>query len=126
MVGARIVCLAMRSSMFFLAREKSEAGIYFGNNCAIAIIEIMAALLRCICFVVCICGMSANVEREGSAALAVRGNGGAVVNYAEIRARVAHGFIEKANEMADAVAVLQDLSKASSGLSEQIKKHCPK
>ena len=51
---------------------------------------------------------------------------GVIVNYAEIRARVANGFIEKANEMADALAVLQDLSRASSGLREQISKHCPK
>ena len=68
-----------------------------------------------------------NLEREQSGAFPARGHGGgASVNYAEIRSRVAHGFIEKANEMADALAVLQELSTATSGLNEQITKHCSK
>ena len=66
------------------------------------------------------------MEREAPVVLFARGRGGNIVNYAEVRARVSHGFIEKANEMADAIAVLQDLSKATSGLSEQIAKHCSK
>ena len=37
-----------------------------------------------------------------------------------------HGFIEKANEMANAIVVLQDLSKATVDLSEQIAMHCGK
>ena len=94
---------------------------------ALAFLKIMTFLLRCICFFACLCGVLGNVEREGFVALASRGqSGGAIVNYAEIRARVANGFIEKANEMADALAVLQDLSRASFGLREQISKHCPK
>ena len=86
----------------------------------------LSSILRCICFFACLCGILGNLERERSVALSARGHGGGIVNYAEIRARVANGFIEKANEMADALAVLQELSKATSSLSEQITKHCPK
>ena len=100
-----------------------EASLVVG---AFPLIKIMTILFRCICFFVCLCGILGNVEREGFVALGSRGQKGAIVNYAEIRARVANGFIEKANEMADALAVLQDLSRASSGLREQISKHCPK
>ena len=36
------------------------------------------------------------------------------VNYADVRARVANAFAEKANELADAIAVVQGLSKDTS------------
>jgi hypothetical protein len=36
------------------------------------------------------------------------------VNYADVRARVANAFAEKANEPADAIAVVQGLSKDTS------------
>merc|ERR1712113_802617 len=95
--------------------------------CIVAIAKGMLSVLRCICFFACLCGIMGNLEREQSGAFSARGHGGGViVNYAEIRSRVAHGFIEKANEMADALAVLQELSIATSGLSEQITKHCSK
>ena len=85
----------------------------------------MSALLRFLSFCVCICGVLGGVWRESSGAFA-SATGGRVVNYAEVRARVTHGFVEKANEMADAIAVLQDLSRATVDLTEQITKHCSK
>ena len=36
------------------------------------------------------------------------------INYADVRARVANAFAEKANELADAIAVVQGLSKDTS------------
>ena len=48
----------------------------------------------------------------------------ASVNYADVRARVANAFAEKAYEMSAMVAVLQTLSKETSSLVETIHAHC--
>ena len=86
----------------------------------------MSAVLRVMCFCLCFCGIVAEVKSEAPFALVARGHSGSIMNYGEIRARLVHGFVQKANEMADAVAVLQNLSKETSALSEQIVKHCSK
>ena len=46
------------------------------------------------------------------------------VNYFEVRTRVAHAFAGKANEMADAISVVQNLSKGMTRLLEKIDTHC--
>ena len=46
------------------------------------------------------------------------------VNYAEVRKRVGYAFSEKANEIADAIAVVQKLSKDASRLLEEIDAQC--
>ena len=86
----------------------------------------MSAFLRFLLFCACLCGALGGVLRESPVAFGARAKGGSVVNYAEVRARVAHGFAEKANEMADAIAVLQDLSRTTVDLTDQITKHCSK
>ena len=48
----------------------------------------------------------------------------AKVNYAEVRTRVAHAFAEKAHEVAEAIDVLQSLSKESIGLLDKAKAQC--
>ena len=47
-----------------------------------------------------------------------------LVNYAEVRKRVTRSFPEKANEIADVIAVLQELSRSTVDLSKQISAHC--
>lgn len=47
-----------------------------------------------------------------------------LVNYAEVRKRVTRSFPEKANEIADVIAVLQELSRNTLDLSTQISAHC--
>ena len=86
-------------------------------------LDSMLALLRLLSFCVCLCTV---VSSASPIAFTTRGKSGSSVNYADVRARVTHGFIEKANEMANAIAVLQDLSKATVDLSEQIAMHCGK
>ena len=86
----------------------------------------MSTFLRFLVFSACLCGVLGGDWRQSPLAFGARAKGGSVVNYAEVRARVARGFVEKANEMADAIAVLQDLSRATVGLNEQITKHCSK
>ena len=46
------------------------------------------------------------------------------VNYAEVRKRVTRSFPEKANEIADVIAVLQEISWSTVDLSKQISTHC--
>ena len=46
------------------------------------------------------------------------------VNYAEVRDRVTVAFAEKANEIADATALIQSLSREAVELLEQAKAHC--
>ena len=46
------------------------------------------------------------------------------VNYAEVRKRVTRSFPEKANEIADVIAVLQEISRSTVDLSKQISAHC--
>ena len=48
----------------------------------------------------------------------------AKVDYAGVRARVAHAFAEKAHEMTETVAVLQKLSKDTVALVDTINMHC--
>ena len=47
-----------------------------------------------------------------------------LVNYAEVRKRVTRSFPEKANEIADVIAVLQEISRSTVDLSKQISAHC--
>jgi hypothetical protein len=46
------------------------------------------------------------------------------INYADVRKRVQHAFVEKANEIADAIGVVQRLSKEGSSLVDEIKAQC--
>ena len=46
------------------------------------------------------------------------------VNYAEVRDRVTIAFAEKANEIADAIAFIQSLSREAVELLEQASAHC--
>lgn len=46
------------------------------------------------------------------------------VNYAEVRKRVTRSFPEKANEIGDVIAVLQEISRSTVDLSKQISAHC--
>ena len=50
---------------------------------------------------------------------------GSAVNYAEVRKRVTRSYPEKANEIADTISVLQDLSKATVAMVQEISAHCP-
>ena len=47
-----------------------------------------------------------------------------LVDYAEVRKRVTRSFPEKAYEIADVIAVLQELSRNTLDLSTQISAHC--
>ena len=47
------------------------------------------------------------------------------INYADVRKRVSYAFAEKANEIADAIAVVQSLSKEGTALLDEIKTQCP-
>ena len=71
-------------------------------------------LLICLCLCVA----------YGSTTSSHRTNGRADVNYADVRARVAHGFAEKANEIAETIAVLQDISIATVDLTDKISARC--
>jgi DnaJ-domain-containing protein 1 len=46
------------------------------------------------------------------------------INYADVRKRVHHAYAEKANEIADAIAVVQRLSKEGATLLEEIRAQC--
>ena len=46
------------------------------------------------------------------------------INYADVRKRVRYAFAEKAHEIADAIAVVQSLSKEGVALLEEIKTQC--
>ena len=45
-------------------------------------------------------------------------------DYAEVRKRVHYAFTEKANEIADAIIVVQSLSKEATKLLEEIDAQC--
>ena len=49
-----------------------------------------------------------------------------VVNYADVRARLANSLPEKANEIADLVDNLQELSRATTEVADKISAHCSK
>jgi len=66
-------------------------------------------------------GPACHAEQASSAA---RTQDGSVVNYAEVRARLAHSLPEKANEIADFIDALQEISKATVEMSDQISAHC--
>ena len=46
------------------------------------------------------------------------------IDYADVRKRVRYAFSEKANEIADAIAVVQNLSAEGSKLLEEIDAQC--
>ena len=55
---------------------------------------------------------------------AARTHDGGAVNYAAVRARLANSLPEKANEIADLIDTLQEVSRATMELSNQISTHC--
>ena len=67
---------------------------------------------------------SSAVQDRRTADVVAHGVSGGGINYAEVRTRVAHGFAEKANEIADAIAVLHEISKATADLTDKISKRC--
>ena len=46
------------------------------------------------------------------------------INYADVRKRVQHAFAEKANEIADAIAAVQSLSKEGATIMGEIRSQC--
>jgi hypothetical protein len=84
----------------------------------------MSALMRLFALCAFLCGALCSAWQEKSAAFVTRSESSTTVNYAAVRARVAHGFSEKANEIADTIAVLQDISRATMDLTDQISVHC--
>ena len=76
---------------------------------------------------VCLClrvAYGSTMWRHGVGASSHRSNGRGDVNYANVRARVAHGFAEKANEIAETIAVLQDIAIATVDLTDKISARC--
>ena len=65
-------------------------------------------------FFVCACGLAAATASA------------AKVDYTEVRGRVAKAYPQQADEMADAVAVLQQLSEESATLLAKIEAACGK
>ena len=55
---------------------------------------------------------------------AARTHDGGAVNYAAVRARLANSLPEKANEIADFIDTLQEISRATMEMSTQISAHC--
>ena len=53
-----------------------------------------------------------------------RAQEGAAVNYADVRARLARSLPEKVNEIEDFIDTLQDISKATVEMTNQISAHC--
>ena len=49
---------------------------------------------------------------------------GGLVNYADVRTRVARSLPEKAHEIADFIDVLQELSQATTEAADKISAHC--
>ena len=58
--------------------------------------DIMLGLMRWFTFCVCVCGALGSESQDHES--------GSTINYAEVRARVAHSFPEKANEIADTIS----------------------
>ena len=46
------------------------------------------------------------------------------INYADVRKRVQHAFAEKANEISDAIAAVQGLSKEGATIMSEIRSQC--
>ena len=49
---------------------------------------------------------------------------GNAVNYADVRLRVKNSYAEKASEISDTIALLQDISRDTLRLTEQISSQC--
>ena len=64
------------------------------------------------------------VSARGSLGVAAKTENTDSVNYAEVRKRVTQSFPEKANEIADVIAALQEISRSTVDLSKQISAHC--
>ena len=80
----------------------------------------MRALLY---FLYCIMGFLAAClaeQNEHVASIQV----GSVVNYADVRARLANSLPEKANEIADLIDTLQEISRATTEVADKISAHC--
>ena len=60
-------------------------------------------------------------ERDSGAA---RTSADSAINYADVRARVANSLPEKANEIADFIDTLQDISRATMEMTEKISANC--
>ena len=76
----------------------------------------MCGFLRLLMLCLCMSGAYGSGSKDFT--------GSKMTNYAEVRSRVAHSFPEKANEIADIISVLQDLSKATVDMTEKISAHC--
>ena len=81
---------------------------------------LMPVLMRFLAFCFWIFAVSAN----DSLGVAAKTENTDSVNYAEVRKRVTQSFPEKANEIADVVAALQEISRSTVDLSKQISAHC--
>ena len=85
----------------------------------------MLSFIRWLSFYVCFqLALSSAAGSDRAESLTARDKGSGTVNYADIRARVAHGFAEKGYEIANVVALLQDISKATVDLTDKISAHC--
>lgn len=101
-----------------LASKGSISALIF--DCAAR--SIMHRFLRALGLCSLVLGVAASSSSEQ---LASKAQASASANYAEIRTRVQHSFPEKANEIADMIDVLQDMTKSTMEMSSQISAHCP-
>ena len=81
---------------------------------------LMSMFMRFLAF--CFCIFADNASHALGAASATENTD--LVNYAEVRKRVTRSFPEKANEIADVIAVLQEISRSTVDLSKQISARC--
>ena len=81
---------------------------------------LMPVLMRFLAFCFWIFAVSASA----SLGVAAKTENTDSVNYAEVRKRVTQSFPEKANEIADVIAALQEISRSTVDLSKQISAHC--
>jgi hypothetical protein len=71
----------------------------------------------------CLCGVNDSQEQAANAGAQQWDYCVPKPNYAEVRARVGSAFAEKAHELADAVAVVQGLSKEATRLPRELFRH---
>jgi hypothetical protein len=71
----------------------------------------------------CLCGVNDSQEQAANAGAQQWDYCVPKLNYAEVRARVGSAFAEKAHELADAVAVVQGLSKEATRLPRKLFGH---
>lgn len=86
----------------------------------IAVAEMRGVFIYCFLCFLCL-WPSGRAEQVSGAA---RTHDGGAVNYAAVRARLANSLPEKANEIADFIDTLQEISRATMEMSTQISAHC--